>query len=659
MPQLSGSIGWRQARAEEARRRPLLGESTLVPWFTYIIVALYALTFAYLSILKHDSYNTNAFDLGNMDQAAWNTAQGRWFEFSNWEGADTRLAAHVEPIFIPIAQLYHLYSSPETLLVLQAVVVSLGALPAFWLARDKLKNNFAALAFASAYLLAPALEVATLADFHPVALASSFLLFAFYFLDKRRYIPFFIMAVLAMATKEQVPLAVMAMGLYIALVQRNRKMGGITALVAFLWLVVAFGVIIPHYNPQRESPYLSRYDRLGDSPGQIMISSITQPGKVVSELTRPTKVEYVVSLLKPLVFLPLLSPWTLTFALPELGINLLSNFPEMHSGKWHYGAVLVPFLIISAILGARLLVSQGERISPKLGRFLVYVLSLAILVSSLVSYYREVFLPLKDHLPVVTDRNRLATSLEAMIPKEAALSISSTLNPHLSQRQRLYLFPRVDDAEYIFIDVTATPYPIDSANQQWRLMGLLESGQWGVAAARDGYLLLKKGAKEKEIPDEFYGFVKDSNLSIQQPAGVVFGQKLRLLGFSFHPNGILHGKDPYTKVTLYWEAISPMAEDYRMALYTIAESGALVDSSASHPATLWYPTSRWQPREVVKVEAELRLGDSRRVDILLGVVGGGSLGDRSARLIPDNSSAPSLELRQGETLVKLAELRAQ
>ena len=52
-------------------------------------------TFGSLSILKHERFETQAFDLGNMDQAVWNTAQGRPFHFTNWEGGQTRLAAHV------------------------------------------------------------------------------------------------------------------------------------------------------------------------------------------------------------------------------------------------------------------------------------------------------------------------------------------------------------------------------------------------------------------------------------------------------------------------------------------------------------------------------------------------------------------------------------
>ncbi len=391
MPSAYGRIGWRDSQEEgptnalgDRRRGRLRGPSpALVSRLTYLIIALYALTFAVLSVLDQDSFNTNAFDLGNMDQAVWNTAQGRWFQFTNWEGGTSRLAAHVEPILIPISLLYRLFASPATLLVLQSVVISLGALPAFWLAREKLRNDFAAVTFASAYLLAPALEVANLHDFHPVALASSLLLFAFYFVHRRWYVPFLIAALLAMGTKEQVPLSVAMLGVYIFLVQRRRFWGGLTVFLAVAWLAGAFLVIIPRFSATGTYAYLSRYDYLGASPGEILSNLVLHPGDVIPRLAEPAKANYLLGLFGPLAFLPLLSPATLLMALPDLAINLLSSFSEMYGLRAHYGAVIVPFLIVSAIYGAELLVRGIGRVSKTGGHLFLYLLCFAVLGLSL------------------------------------------------------------------------------------------------------------------------------------------------------------------------------------------------------------------------------------------------------------------------------------
>ncbi len=51
-------------------------------------------------------------------------------------GTTTRLSFHVEPILLLISLIYHVVAGPPVLLILQALVVALGALPLSWLARD-------------------------------------------------------------------------------------------------------------------------------------------------------------------------------------------------------------------------------------------------------------------------------------------------------------------------------------------------------------------------------------------------------------------------------------------------------------------------------------------------------------------------------------------
>ncbi len=140
--------------------------------------------------------------------------------FTNWRGVelnlatDSRLAMHVEPIYFLIAPIYWLRQQPETLLILQTVVLALGAWPVFWLARERLESDLAGVAFAAVYLLFPGLEAANLWEFHAVALAAPLLLFAFYYGQAGRWRLFWLFAVLAMMTKEEIPLTAALMGMY-------------------------------------------------------------------------------------------------------------------------------------------------------------------------------------------------------------------------------------------------------------------------------------------------------------------------------------------------------------------------------------------------------------------------------------------------------------
>ena len=135
-----------------------------------LFIAGYILFFSAQLLLHYYSFGSRALDLGNMDQAIWNTLHGRPFHQTNQPGATSRLSLHVEPILILISLLYLIYSGPEILFVFQTIVVALGAIPVFALARLKLRNDGLALIFALVYLLLPAMQGATLLDFHAVTL---------------------------------------------------------------------------------------------------------------------------------------------------------------------------------------------------------------------------------------------------------------------------------------------------------------------------------------------------------------------------------------------------------------------------------------------------------------------------------------------------------
>ena len=143
-------------------------------------VIAYGAGFAALSALRHDAFATGRFDLGNMVQAVWSTAHGHPLRMTDLHGDQiSRLAAHVDPILVLFAPLWWLWPSPQLLLVTQALVVALGAVPVFLLGRKHLRSARAGLGFALAYLLYPATGWLTLNEFHPVALATTFLLVAF------------------------------------------------------------------------------------------------------------------------------------------------------------------------------------------------------------------------------------------------------------------------------------------------------------------------------------------------------------------------------------------------------------------------------------------------------------------------------------------------
>jgi uncharacterized membrane protein len=610
--------------------------SLLAPGLVYLLALLYIIFFAWLSILRHEAFQSSAMDLGYTDQVVWNTLHGRFMRFSTYQDApidlpldqfrrtDILLAYHVELILAPISLLYLIYDSPVTLLLLQTVCIGLGALPAFWLARDHLGSDFAGLVFALAYLMAPAVEGANLSDFHAVSLTASLLLFAFYFLQARRYRLFFVFIILAMSAKEDVSPLILMMGLYIFFWLREREVGALTALMGLSWFLVCTQLILPYHNGLPISPFLHRLAIFGPTVKESLRHFLQDPVLLLQWLHQPEIFTYLGGLLTSAGFMSLFSPVILGLGAPAVAMNIFSTWSWTYSEGAHYSASLVPFIIVSGIHGLGFL---ARHFSERWGvPHLRATNSLAVLVllSSGYHHYQIGISPLARgfHPPRITAHHRLAQEFMALIPAGASLSAQSSLYPHLAHREKAYFFPAINDAEYVLLDVTSSPYPITVAKLHWEIQRLLDSQEFGVLAAQDGYLLLKKGLSENletNLPNEFYTLARTEEGAVPHPLRARFADRLELVGYDYSILNVIHAHQLPATVTTYWRPLQPLNMDYGFTFFFTRQDGAIVGYyDGGTPTSLWYPTSVWQEGEVIRMETPI-LPIGRLRDVMLAV----------------------------------------
>ena len=588
------------------------------------LVAAYALYFSWLTLTRYAAFEARALDMGNLNQAIWNTAHGNWFHQTNQPGVTNRLSLHVEPILLPVSLLYRLYAGPEILLVVQALVVALGALPTFALAKRELENEWLGLLFAAAFLLSPAVQGANWLEFHPLTLAPTFLLAAFYFLRARRVGWFALFAVLAASTKEEIGLLVAMMGLYAAIFMRWPRLGIPTFLLGVGWPLVAVLVVQQNVGG---NIHWDRYGYLGETPGQMLRTLLVQPGVVLAQLGKADAVGYLGLLLLPVAFTALFAPEVLLMALPSLAINLLADFPPMHQvGTLIYAAPVAPFVIMAGIMGTARLRRWVERWQKEKGKgektalddeqpahageagrawALYGVVAVAMLAALIAAQARDGYLPGGGNfrLYTVADHHRNAAPILAQIGPDDRLSSQDKLNPHVSGRATSYIFPRLDDADAALVDVTGPAWP-QHPNDLYKSVQELLRGDFGVAAAADGYIYLKQGAPEKELPEAFYTPWRAPTAApaVAQEAtfGDAGGDALRLLGYE-----VANDANGELVVRLWWQALRPLDADLRFRLlYRNAAGETLFDSEFYQPvAALWYPTAQWTPGETVLVQS--------------------------------------------------------
>ena len=184
----------------------------------WLLILLYIGLFSWQSVARHQAFATNAYDMGNVNQAFWNTVHGRPLQFTNWRGVeldlanDSRLAMHVEPIYFVLAPIYWLWQQPETILILQTIILALGALPVFWLTRDRLRSHAGRRRLRRGLSAVSRVGSSQYVGVPRGRAGRPLLLFAFYFGQKGRWRLLWLFALLAMATKEEVSLSVLVMG---------------------------------------------------------------------------------------------------------------------------------------------------------------------------------------------------------------------------------------------------------------------------------------------------------------------------------------------------------------------------------------------------------------------------------------------------------------
>src|SRR5512132_1515194 len=461
----------------------------------WVAIAAYAAGLSALSILRHRAFSTGRFDLGNMVQAVWSTAHGHPLQITGLRGDQiSRLGAHFDPILAAVAPLWLAWPSPDMLLVVQAAAVALGALPVYWLANKHLGSNRAALGFALAYLLYPPTQWLTLNEFHPVALACPLLLFAFWYLDEDRLLPFAAFGLLAATTKEEVAFVVAGLGIWYAFSHRRRRQGAVIFVVSTAVALVAIEIVIPHFNRAGTSSFFTRYSEVGSTPGGVVHTALTNPWKIVTTAVTGRGLGYLAQLALPLGLLAVLAPLALIAAIPELAVNLLSAATTQTSIRFHYTAGLIPVLVAAAIFGAERL----ERWRPGAP------VATGVVVIGLASSYLLGPIPVWQYFPggqshqaqaaEVSEHDRIASRALSLIPQDAVVSATNSLGAHLSARRRVLSFPYLQDARWIAADETVPGYadrlaPLPTAVQ---LSWLRRNPEWRLVFERDGILIFQR-----------------------------------------------------------------------------------------------------------------------------------------------------------------------
>lgn len=457
------------------------------PVFVYLLllIGVYAAVFSYFTIMRMYSLGASAWDLGNYNQALYTfDFNGKLFVWTadiiaNPSGS--LFGVHFSPLFFLLAIPYLFYPRPETILVIQSIVIAIGAVPVFWLARSSFSSRLALL-FSLSYLVSPALMGVNFFDFHPEAFIPASLLFVIYFFMRQKWVKLTLSTVFSFAIMGEVGLLVSALGVYFLLryyFPRKADMMGIrrfpfaaTALLVcgLAWNIISIQLTLL-VNPT--APYVGSASPSWSILGATNVVSV--PVAIVASPIRAaealffdgaSKALYVVVLVGSAGFLSLRKSLTLLPSLVWLGPALLSNYSPYYLIGFQYPAFVIPFVAYASVEGAKKFVGA---LSPRRVAAILLLAMTAGFISLGFVASRWVGLG----VPVVSSRDQVAVNFARMIPPQSSVLADNFIFPLVSSRLNAYTiqssikYPTISfltyidelvgKSDYIILDLARSP----------------------------------------------------------------------------------------------------------------------------------------------------------------------------------------------------------
>lgn len=335
--------------------------------------------------LHFDAYNNfciyGADDIMDYNQAAWNTAEGRLFQYNNRNSEKTILEhgniktidLHSNFIFLFISLFYLFLPHFSSFILIQSLFIALSIITLYLVAKEiltekKLLPLLIVLIYIQYFPLTSAAHF-----FHPEEFAMFFIFLAFYFYLKGKLRLTLIFALLSIFCREEISLIFMVLGVMSYFKQdKKRYFFPLTLLGLFSFLFIllvmnkggAFSIAGVHYG------YLGRtyFDKLRNM--------IFNPSLAINNILRTERIGIFRDIFAPLLYLPFLSPLLLLPAAIILIEVMLSSSWSMGTLRWQpwYLCSLIPFVFIALIGAFENLYRLSNKIFSKINKLLPVIL---------------------------------------------------------------------------------------------------------------------------------------------------------------------------------------------------------------------------------------------------------------------------------------------
>ncbi len=459
-------------------------------YIAVILVGIFSYIFSYYSVRKYLSLNAYGYDLGVQVQIYASTLHNEFF-YSTLIN-QSYLSQHFSPFVFVIFIFYYLFPSPETLLIIQAVTISLAAIPLFLISRELLlrsnaSNNVSgiiSLIIATSYLISPYVESPITFDFHVMIFLSLFLFLSSYFFLKGMWVldGIFIGLIVSLHSEYAVVAIFVIMiqyfflhrfpyhlyqlkGLKKILLQRST----LVSLLSIIMLVLYFLMIplvkesISRNTASGHIASIVTVDLPAGGVVGLLHDIIFNPNVFIAFLTYQfhLKEVYFLNAFADTGFLAFLSPFSLLPAIPYIAVASFSKYTSYYQIGWQYTAMIIPVIYLSTVLTIFKLYTYVKKIHKKnievkVKKIVTIILIFILLFSMVFEFTSSPIAPLSIYHKegVMDDLNTFHTSNGSKIAFAFEKKIRNS-DPYLLTINNLFPVYAYDYNAYMTIDNTS------------------------------------------------------------------------------------------------------------------------------------------------------------------------------------------------------------
>lgn len=418
--------------------------------FSYIFI-LFTLKF-----FKLYTYHYQIFDAGLYDHKLWRIANADF----NKKFLIALFSGHFQPVILIYSISYHIKPTPLIPYFLETLALPSVAIPLYLLTYKKTNDYFLSLIVSITYLLYPPVGFNDILGFHPDHVYLLAMVWAFYFLEKDKYILLIISLLIACSASEPWIPGVSFFGIFMIFYKRKWFMGSLVSISSISFFTILLFYLMPHMG----STWSAKHIFSSNSYYTILLSGNIK--KILLSMLNVQKGFFIFSLIGPFLLMPLLSPLALIVAIPDFSKSLLSQEPLHYAIDGHYTLGITATFFIAYIFSLR-------KIKIKYNLKLAQTISILVLIETLAFNIANSPMPislnfwLKEGVPKAfyyknyfSDKKTLALKeVDKIMPPDQNLKIELTndiYTPHLVHRNipiKLYPSPNWKVADYIILDL--------------------------------------------------------------------------------------------------------------------------------------------------------------------------------------------------------------